>query len=141
MTVTPATFPRSRTPLVVLAACVGLCGTPSVAAQQQKPAPVVVVPVPPHVSYNQSAREQQLRDQVQKNQLEEQLRQNTSDAIRRPSAGNPALQQQLEQADESQRDRYRARQQDLLDRYRSAVAPVVVPPKKKQGPASSRSSD
>jgi ABC-type sugar transport system substrate-binding protein len=135
---------HSRFPAIVLvAALLAGVATAAVALQQKPapaPAPVVIVPVPPHVSYNQSMREAQLRDQLQKNQLEEQLRQGTSDAIRRPSASDPAQLRQLDQADQSQRDRYRARQQDLLDRYRSVVAPTVVPPKKRE-PASSRSSD
>jgi hypothetical protein len=103
------------------------------------PRPVLVVLPPTNARFQQSVREQQAQDQLHKNQLEEQLRQTQANAVRRPFAANPAQASRLDQADQSQRELYRARQQDLLDRYRSAVAPPVV--HAGEAPASSRSSD
>ena len=109
-------------------------------AQPPRPAappPVVVLQPPANARFQQVVREHEVRDQLQKNQLEEQLRRNQMDVARRPYAANPVQAVRLDQADQSQRELYRARQQDLLDRYQSAVAPPVVHPDK--GPASSRS--
>ena len=109
-------------------------------AQPSRPAtppPVIVLQPPANARFQQVVREHEMRDRLQKNQLEEQLRQNRMDTARRPYAANPVQATQLDQADQSQRELYRARQQDLLDRYQSAVAPPVVHPDK--GPAPSRS--
>ena len=113
--------------LFVLAA-----GMPAVACAWQStplrpaPPPVVVVQPPANARFQQTLREQQVRDQLRKNQLEEQLRQGQADAIRRSYAPDTLQAIRLEQADQAQRELYRARQQDLLDRYQSAVAPPVV---------------
>ena len=101
------------------------------------PPPVIVLQPPANARFQQVVREHEMRDRLQKNQLEEQLRENRMDTARRPYAANPVQATQLDQADQSQRELYRARQQDLLDRYQSAVAPPVVHPDK--GPAPSRS--
>ena len=101
------------------------------------PPPVIVLQPPANARFQQVVREHEVRDRLQKNQLEEQLRQNQMDVARRPYAANPVQAVRLDQADQSQRELYRARQQDLLDRYQSAVAPPVVHPDK--GPAPSRS--
>lgn len=109
-------------------------------AQPPRPAappPVIVVQPPANARFQQVVREHEVRDQLQKSQLEEQLRQNQTDATRRPYAANPIHATRLDQADQAQRELYRARQQDLLDRYQNAVAPPVVHPDK--SPASSRS--
>jgi ABC-type transporter MlaC component len=103
------------------------------------PRPVIVVQPPSNARFQQVVREQQVRDQLQKNQVEEQLRQARMDAVRRPYAANAAHAARLDQADQAQRELYRARQQDLLDRYQSAVAPPLVHSGK--APASSRSGE
>ena len=102
------------------------------------PRPVVIVQPPANSRFQQTMREQQVRDQAQKNQVEEQLRQTRSEMARQPFANDPVRAVRLDQADQAQRELYRARQQDLLDRYQSAVAPPVVHPQ--NAPASSRSS-
>lgn len=103
------------------------------------PRPVIVVQPPPNARFQQTMREQQMRDQLQKNQVEEQLRQSQADRARQPFATAPVRAVRLDQADQAQRDLYRARQQDLLDRYQSAVAPPVV--HAHSAPAAARSSD
>lgn len=111
-------------------------------AWQSQPAParpVIVVQPPANTRFQQTVRENQVRDQLQKNQVEEQLRQGRVDTLRRPQASNTRHAARLDQGDEGQRELYRARQQDLLDRYQSAVAPPVVHSGK--APASSRSGD
>ena len=116
---------------------------PAVAgAWQSQPAPpraVIIVQPVANARFQQTVRENQVRDQLQKNQVEEQLRQNRVDTLRRPQAANTLHAARLDQADQGQRELYRARQQDLLDRYQSAVAPPVVHSGK--APASSRSAD
>ncbi|WP_266168923.1 hypothetical protein [Dyella subtropica] len=106
-------------------------------AWQQKP-----VTSPPPVNYSaiqaQQANQQALlMDQLQKNQVQEEQRQRNAAAIRRPFANDPTATGALDLSDQAQRDRYNARQRDLLDRYRAAtsVAPVLPqpssPPKQK----------
>ncbi len=93
-----------------------------------KPVQPVLIATPPSVLYRQTVQQQQVRDQLQKGQLQQQLHQDVSDRAKLPTAGNAAMQQQLEQADRAQRDRERANQQAVLDRYPVApVLPRVVP--------------
>lgn len=106
-------------------------------SQPAPPRPVVIVQPPANARFQQTVRENQVRDQLQKNQVEEQLRQGRVDAMRRPYAAGTVQAAPLDQADRMQREIYRARQQDLLDRYRSAVTPPVV--HAGNAPASSRS--
>ena len=101
-----------------------------------KPAPVYVPP-PPAARFNAATRQQQVRDQLQKNQLEEQLRQGSMDTLKRPTANDPTHTDQLDQASRAQNQRYRSRQQDLIDRYQDAATPP--PPTRASQPASSRS--
>ena len=108
-------------------------------AQPAPPRPVIIVQPPASARFQQTVRENQLRDQLQKNQVEEQLRQTRADAMRRPYTASTVHAARLDQADQMQRDAYRARQQDLLNRYQSAVAPPVVHSGK--APASARSGD
>jgi len=103
------------------------------------PRPVIIVQPATNARFQQTMRQQQTQDQLHKNQLEEQLRQTQADAVRRPYAATPTQAARLDQADQTQRELYRARQQDLLDRYQNAVAPPLVHSDK--APASSRSSD
>ena len=80
------------------------------------------------LQFQQTAQQQQTRDQLQKSRLEQQLHQGVADNAKRPTASDPRSQQQLNDADRVQRDRDRANQQDLLDRERDAPAlPRVVP--------------
>jgi len=125
------------TALVLLPAVA--CAWQAQPPQPAPPRPVVIVQPPANARFQQTMREQQVRDSLQKNQVEEQLRQSQMDAARRPYAADPARVVRLDQADQAQRELYRARQQDLLDRYQSAVAPPVV--HSGQAPASSRSAD
>lgn len=103
------------------------------------PRPVVIVQPPASARFEQLQRAQQVRDQLQKNQLEEQLRQDQSESLRRPYATDEAHVRRLDEVDRAQRELYRARQQDLLDRYQSAVVPPVVHPS--ESPATARSGD
>lgn len=120
-----------------------LLAVPWMAAAQQarKPGTVATPPSSALPSYRQSSQQQQLRDKLQKSQLEERVRQNTADTAKRPSAGNAAQQQLLNQADQARSDRYRASQQDALDRYQRAVTPPPAMRRPTTGghPASARS--
>lgn len=99
--------------------------------------PQVVAP-PPNTQFQQAARQQQVIDQLQKSQLQQQLHQSVADNAKRPNADNPQMLRQLDHADHAQRDRDRAAQQDVVDRYRDRAAslPRVIP---EDAPASSRS--
>lgn len=108
-------------------------------SQPAPPRPVIVVQPPANARFQQTVREHQVRDQLQKNQVEEQLRQGRAEAARRPYAAGTVPALRLDRADQAGRELYRARQQDLLDRYQSAVAPPVV--HSGRAPASSRSGD
>ena len=80
------------------------------------------------LQFQQTAQQQQTRDQLQKSQLEQQLHQGVADNAKRPTASDPRTQQQLNDAERAQRERDRANQQDLLDRERdTSTLPRVVP--------------
>lgn len=112
-----------------------------VCAWQSTPPPATVRPVlvvpPPAVQFQQTVQQQQVRDQLQQSQLQQQLHQSVSDNAKTPNAKDPLMLRQAEQADQAQRDRDRAAQQDAINRYRAQAAlPRVIP----QGaPASPRS--
>jgi len=94
---------------------------------RQPPVPVVIAP-PPAVQFQQTVQQQQVRDQLQKSQLQQQLHQGVTDNAKRPTTRDTRSQQQLDQADLAQRQRDRANQQDLLDRQRDAsTLPRVIP--------------
>ncbi len=92
-----------------------------------KPArPVVILPAS-ELRFQQVVQQQQVRDQLQQNQLEQQLHRGVANNARIPAATDPNLQQN-DQADQARLERDRARQQDLLDLYRKTpVLPRVVP--------------
>lgn len=97
-------------------------------AWQSATQPVNRVAQSPSQQFQQSAQQQQTRDQLQKSQLEQQLHQGVADNAKRPTASDPRSQQQLDDADRAQRERDRANQQDLLDRERdTSTLPRVVP--------------
>lgn len=83
--------------------------------------------------YQQSVRQQQVRDQLQKTQAEQQLHQNAASAVSRPNTI------QSTQAEQARNDLYRARQQDLVDKYQDAVAPPPVRGRTRTQPAPARS--
>ncbi|WP_157510914.1 hypothetical protein [Frateuria sp. Soil773] len=88
--------------------------------------------------FQQSVRAQQTRDQLRKTQAEQQLHQNAAIALRRPDAAGTAVPDQTEQAEQARNALYRARQQDLVDKYQDAVAPPVrARPRTQPAPAHS----
>lgn len=124
------TRPAWHSPLLrtLLAGVLALAPLGAACAWQQAGAQPVIRPVPPGVRFQQDAQQQQTRDDLQKSQLQQRLQQSVSDNAKRPMAKDARALRQLDQADQSQRDRDRARQQDLLDRERAAAdLPRVVP--------------
>jgi hypothetical protein len=122
----------------LLAGVLALAPLGAACALQQSGAQPVIRPVPPSVRFQQDAQQQQVRDELQKSQLQQQLQRNVSDNAKRPMAKDARARRQLDQADEAQRDRDRARQQDLLDRERDAanlprVVPQALPAPKQDG--------
>lgn len=93
-----------------------------------KPSALPALAPSPSAQFQQTVQQQQVRDQVQKSQLQQRLRQHVSDTTKRPFANDLKAQQQLDQASHAQQDRNRASQQDLLNRYQNApVLPRVLP--------------
>lgn len=128
-------FPLLRTLLVGVLTLVPLGAA---CAWQQSNTQPVIRPVPPSVRFQQEAQQQQVRDELQKSQLQQQLHQSVSDNAKRPAANDARALRQLDQADQAQRDRDRAHQQDLLDRERAAadlprVVPQALPAPKQNG--------
>lgn len=142
MTVSPSAS-LLRAPSLLLAGMLTALPVHAALAWQQKtqtppprPAPVYVSP-PPNAQFQQSMRQQQVRDQLQKNQVEEQLRQSSMETLKRPSVDNKTHTDQLDQADRAQNEAYRARQQGLIDRYQSTAPPPVIRHTSKPAPARS----
>ncbi len=102
----------------------------------QRPAPMVLIPPPPAVQFQQAAQQQQLRDQMQKSQLQLQLQRSVSDTAKRPLPLAAPTRQQMDQADAAHQDRQRAAQQDLLNRL---LQTDMAPPVWRLEPARSRS--
>ena len=130
---------RMFQPLLICALALAPVGVARAWQTVAQPAPRPLVSAsPPDAQFQQAAQQQQVRDQLQKSQLEQQLRQSVSDNAKRPNANNPQVLRQQDQADQAQRDRDRATQQDVVDRYRDRAAslPRVIP---QDAPASSRS--
>ena len=139
MTFKPSVLFRLWPAAIALAVPAVAWGWQAQPAPPAQPRPVIVVQPPAHARFQRIAREHEVRDRMQKNQVEEQLRQHRMEATRRPYATDALHATRLEQAERTQRELYRARQQDLLDRYQSAVAPPVV--HSGRVPASPRSGD
>lgn len=128
-------FPLKRLVLVAsIALALPLSGAASAWQSTVQP---VNRPVSPSVRFQQDAQRQKVRDDLQKSQLQQQLHQSVSDTAKRPSAKDARTRKLLDNADQAQRNRDRAAQQDLLDRARGAQPlPRVVPkalPKPEQG--------
>lgn len=85
-------------------------------------------PVSPSVQFQQDAQQQKVRDDLQKSQLQQQLRQGVANISARTAQDDASAREQREKAQQAQRERDRAAQQDLLDRQRDAAdLPRVVP--------------
>lgn len=101
---------------------------PGVSVAWQANGQSTIRPVSPSERYQQSAQQQRTRDQLQTQQMQQQLREGVSDNAKRPLANDANARKQLDQADQAQRERDRARLQDLLDSGRDAASlPRVVP--------------
>jgi hypothetical protein len=124
MTITRAVPHVPKASALLLAGLLVLAPFATANALQAQTAPAsrpVVVAPPPGVQFQQVVQQQQTRDQLQNSQLQQQLHQNVSDMAKRPSANDPQLQRQLNQADRAQQDRDRASQQAQLQRDADAA--------------------
>jgi hypothetical protein len=124
-------FLRALTGLLLLGASQAFAQTqpPKTASPPPKPAapaPRVITPSASQYQYQQAQRQQQVTDQLQKQQQRQQLQQSIQNTARLPNANNPALLNQTDNADKANQDRYRAQQQDLLNRYQNAATPPPV---------------
>lgn len=87
---------------------------------------------PAAAQFQQTVRQQQVSDQLQKSQSMAQQSQNVSNVSQQPLAQDSAARHQQEQAEQAQRDRDNARQQDLANQYRDAVS--APPPQSTDSP-------
>lgn len=131
MTKTPTVWHNPLTRLLLTGA-VAFVPLGTAAAWQSNTQPVIR-PVPPSVQFQQQAQQQKARDDLQLSQQQQQLHQGVSDTAKRPVANDPRTQQQLDSAQQAQRKRDRAAQQDLLNRAQDApplprVVPKAMPP-------------
>jgi hypothetical protein len=103
--------------------------------------PLRVAPIPPRLDlqFQQQVQQQQLRKEFQQSQLRGQLQQSVSDVARQPYTNNPSAGRQFDRADDARRDRDRAQQQSLIDRYWGLPLPPPVQPRLRDDPAPSRS--
>jgi hypothetical protein len=112
-----------------------LCvAAPAVFAQTPQPAKPVAAPAPaarpvarPAVpsanqQWQRQVDRQQLQNQQQQNAVRQQLHQGNLDQ-QRNSATDPGLRTQLNNADQSQQQMYRARQDDATRRYQTTPRP------------------
>jgi hypothetical protein len=102
--------------------------------------PVRVAPIPPrpNLQFQQQVQQQQLRKEFQQSQIRGQLQQSVSNVARQPYMNNPSAGQQFDRADDARRDRDRAQQQSLIDRYWGVpVPPPPLPARDKPAPARS----
>lgn len=96
--------------------------TPPKPAPKPAPRPKVYTPVaPPSQQWQNQANQQQLINRQNQNAVQEQLRQNNLNQ-QRNSATNPALRTQLDNADQSQQQQYRARQDNAARQYQDKQA-------------------
>lgn len=96
---------------LVLAGLLAVAGT---ATAQTKPA---------NAQFQQTVRQQQVSDQLQKSQQQEQQRQNVTNMQQQPLAQGATARSQQDQANRAQQDRANAQQQDLVNQYRDASTP------------------
>ena len=93
---------------------------------------------PSDVAFTESVKQQQLRKEFQQSQICGQLQQSVSNVARQPYMNNPSAGQQFDRADDARRDRDRAQQQSLIDRYWGVpVPPPPLPARDKPAPARS----
>jgi hypothetical protein len=99
--------------------------------------PLRVAPIPPrpNLQFQQQVQQQQLRKEFQQSQIRGQLQQSVSNVARQPYANNPSAGQQFDRADDARRDRDRAQQQSLIDRYWGVPVPPRVQPRPRDNPA------
>lgn len=117
--------------MVVLVVGMALAWLPAHGAQAQQmpaspPPRVIVVAPPPHQQFQQSMRQHQLHDQMQKRRVENQLRQSSAATMNQASSSDTTPSAQPGQVVRPPQDIYRARPMDAIDRYQHAATPSVV---------------
>ncbi|WP_426285289.1 hypothetical protein [Luteibacter sp. E-22] len=95
------------------------------AAPPPRPKPVVISTPTPNQQWQRQVDRQQVQNRLNQNALREQLRQDNLDR-QRTNAADPALRNQLDNADRSQQQLYRARQDDAVRRYQTLQRPEAT---------------
>jgi hypothetical protein len=91
------------------------------AAPAPRARPIVITTPSANQQWQRQVDRQQLQNRQNQNSVQEQLRQNNSD-LQRANATDPALRNQLDNADRSQQQQYRARQDAAAQRYQATQA-------------------
>lgn len=92
------------------------------AAPPPRPRPVVIATPSPSQQWQRQVDRQQLQSRQDQNALRERLRQDNLN-MQRTNTSDPALRNQLDAADRSQQDLYRARQDAAVRRYQTEQHP------------------
>lgn len=98
---------------------------PAKPAPPPRPKPIVITTPSPSQQWQRQVDRQQLQDRQNQNALREQLRQGNLDR-QRTNASDPALRSQLDAADRSQQQLYRARQDAAARRYETLPQPETT---------------
>lgn len=95
---------------------------PAKPASPPRPRPIVITTPTPNQQWQRQVDRQQLQDRQNQNALREQLRQGSLDR-QRANTADPALRNQLDAADRSQQQLYRARQDAAARQYQTLPQP------------------
>lgn len=95
------------------------------AAPAPRPRPVVIAPSVATQQFQRQVDRQQIQNKQNQNALREQLRQDNL-TRQRNNATDPALRSQLDSANQSEQQLYRARQEDAVRRYQTLQRPETI---------------
>ncbi|NII53135.1 hypothetical protein [Luteibacter sp. SG786] len=95
---------------------------PAKPAPPPRPRPIVITTPTPNQQWQRQVDRQQMQDRQNQNALREQLRQGSLDR-QRANTTDPALRNQLDAADRSQQQLYRARQDAAARQYQTSPQP------------------
>ncbi|NID16776.1 hypothetical protein [Luteibacter yeojuensis] len=98
---------------------------PAKPAPPPRPKPIVITTPSPSQQWQRQVDRQQFQDRQNQNALREQLRQGNLDR-QRANTTDPALRNQLDSADRSEQQLYRARQDAAARRYQTLPQPATT---------------
>jgi hypothetical protein len=100
--------------------------TPANAPRRASPPPRPIVVSHPDANYQRAVQQRQVENQLQKNAMQQQVQQNNANQVRN-ATNDAALRTQQDNAAASQQRLDQAKQQDVINRYRSLPTPTAQP--------------